>query len=290
MKYLGVIGDPNKRSLSPVFQQAAIDALGLEIVYERWPTPPDGLETRVEGLRAPHVIGANVTIPHKQAVVPMLDETDALVAKVGAVNTIINRDGRLFGSNTDVEGFLRGLREDGGMDPAGVRAVVAGAGGAARAVVVALIEAGARSVTVINRTYPRASRLVEEMSPQAREAELHALPDIYLSWQDSLARADLLVNCTPAGQASASAGDAAEEESPVPFDAMHSGLLVYDLVYVPADTPLMKAASERGARVMGGLPMLIYQGAASLKLWTGREAPVDIMLKAAREALGLEAA
>ena len=285
-----MVGEPNKRWLSPVIQQAAIDALGLEIVDERWPTRRDGLEARVEGLRAPHVIGANVTIPHKQAVVRMLDGTDALVAKVGAVNTIINRDGRLFGSNTDVEGFLRGLREDGGLDPAVVRAVVAGAGGAARAVVVALIEAGARSVTVINRTYPRASRLVEEMSPQAREAELHALPDIYLSWQDSLARADLLVNCTPAGQASASAGDAAEEESPVPFDAMHSGLLVYDLVYVPADTPLMKAASERGARVMGGLPMLIYQGAASLKLWTGREAPVDIMLKAAREALGLEAA
>ena len=290
MMYLGVIGDPGKRSLSPIFQQAAIDALGLDITYERWATPPDGLETRVASLRAPHVLGANVTIPHKEAVIPMLDELDGLARKVGAVNTILNREGSLHGHNTDVEGFLRGLRDDAAFDAAGKRVLIAGAGGAARAVVVALIEAGARSVVLINRTYPRASRLVNEMAPSAGETELNALPDIYPSWSESLSRADLLVNCTPAGQASASAGDAVEEESPVPFDAMHSGLLVYDLVYVPAETPLMKAAGKRGARVMGGLPMLIYQGAASLKLWTGKEAPVDIMMKAAREALGRETA
>jgi shikimate dehydrogenase len=287
MMYLGVIGDPGKRSLSPVFQQAAIDALGLDIVYERWATPPDALAARVEGLRAPAVLGANVTIPHKEAVIPMLDELDGLARKVGAVNTIVNREGRLHGHNTDVEGFLRGLRDDADFDPVGKRALVAGAGGAARAVVVALAEAGARSVVIINRTYPRASRLVEELAPLAGDTELNALPDIYPSWAEALSRADLLVNCTPAGQASA--GDSAEEESPVPFDAIRPGILVYDLVYVPAETALMKAAKAAGARGVGGLPMLIYQGAASLKLWTGRDAPVDIMLKAAREALGLEA-
>ena len=287
MMYLGVIGDPGKRSLSPVFQQAAIDALKLDITYERWATPPEGLETRIASLRAPHVLGANVTIPHKEAVIPMLDELDGLARKVGAVNTIVNREGRLHGHNTDVEGFLRGLRDDAGFDPARKRVLVAGAGGAARAVVVALTEARARSIVLINRTYPRASRLVEEMALLAGDTELNALPDIYPSWAEALSRADLLVNCTPAGQASA--GDSAEEESPVPFDAIRPGILVYDLVYVPAETPLMKAAKAAGARVVGGLPMLIYQGAASLKLWTGREAPVDIMLKAAREALGLEA-
>ncbi len=288
MMYLGVIGDPRKRSLSPVFQQAAISALGLDITYERWATPPEGLATRVASLRAPHVLGANVTIPHKQAVIPMLDELDSLPQRVGAVNTIVNREGRLHGYNTDVEGFRRGLRDDAGFDPEGKRAVIAGAGGAARAVVVALAEARARSVVIINRTFTRAARLAEEMTPLAGETELHALPDIYLSWTDSLSRADLLVNCTPTGQASAGPSADEEEDSPVPFDAIRPGLLVYDLVYIPAETPLMKAAKAAGARVLGGLPMLIYQGAASLKLWTGREAPVDIMLKAAREALGLE--
>jgi shikimate dehydrogenase len=218
----------------------------------------------------------------------MLDELDGLVRKVGAVNTIFNREGRLHGYNTDVEGFLRGLRDDAAFDPAGKRVLIAGAGGAARAVLVGLIEAGARSIVIINRTYPRASRLVEEMAGLGGETELNALPDIFPSWAESLSRADLLVNCTPAGQASAA--DAAEEESPVPFDAIRPGILVYDLVYVPAETPLMKAAKAAGAHVLGGLPMLIYQGAASLKLWTGREAPVDIMLRAAREALGREAA
>lgn len=292
MMYLGVIGDPGKPSLSPVFQQAAIDALGLDITYERWATPPDGLGTRITSLRAPHVLGANVTIPHKQAVIPMLDEVDHLADRVGAVNTIANHEGRLHGRNTDVEGFLRALREDAEFDPEGKRAVIAGAGGAARAVVVGLVSAGARSVVVINRTYPRASRLVEELGPLSGETELHALPDIFPSWAESMSRADVLVNCTPAGQAAA--GDAAEvateEESPVPFDQIRPGILVYDLVYVPAVTPLMKAASAAGARVLGGLPMLIYQGAASFKIWTGREAPVDIMFEAARKALDLGAA
>ncbi len=291
MKYVGVIGDPAKRSLSPVFQQAAIDALGLDITYERWATLPDGLATRVAGLRAPHVLGANVTIPHKQAVIPMLDELDDLAGKVGAVNTIVNRKGHLHGHNTDVEGFLRGLREDAEFDPTGKRAVIAGAGGAARAVVVALAAAGTRSIVVINRTFARASRLVEDLAPTGGETELYALPDIFPSWAEAMSRAELLVNCIPAGQAAADNGaqGAAEEESPVPFDQIRPDMLVYDLVYVPAETPLMKAVRAAGAPVLGGLPMLIYQGAGSLRLWTGRDAPIDIMFHAAREALGLEA-
>src|SRR3990170_1742303 len=115
MKYLGVIGDPGRKSLSPHFQQAALDHLGLDIVYQAWPTPPDGLAVRVRGLRAPQVLGANVTIPHKEAVLPLMDEVDALVRRVGAVNTIVNREGQLCAYNTDVAGFLRALREDGGF-------------------------------------------------------------------------------------------------------------------------------------------------------------------------------
>ncbi len=287
MKYLGVIGGPGKKSLSPAFQQAALDHLQLDIVYEAWPTPPEGLEVRVGGLRAQAVLGANVTIPHKEAILPMMDELDDVVRRVGAVNTVVNREGRLCAYNTDVAGFLRALREAGQFDPAGRRAIIAGAGGAARAVVTALIEAGAASVTVINRTFARATKLVQEMRPPAGATELHALPDAYISWASAAMGADLLVNCTSVGSGSRAARKQASEEanSPVPADVIRSGVLVYDLIYRPAETPLMRAAHNRGARVLGGLPMLIYQGAESFGLWTGRAAPVEVMFEAARKAL-----
>lgn len=284
MAFIGVIGHPLKKSLSPVFQQAALDHLKLGHIYEAWPTPPEGLETRVTGLRAPTVLGANVTIPHKEAIVPLLDGSDELVGKVGAVNTIVNSDGRLWGHNTDVEGSLRALRDDGSFDPAGKRVVISGAGGAARALVVALIEAGAAAVVVINRTYSRATKLVEDLLPLANETELKALPDMFTSWSASAVGCDLLVNCTSVG----SAGTGDEGESPVPEEAIHSGALVYDIIYRPLETTLMRTAKARGARVLGGLPMLIYQGAASFKLWTGRDAPVDVMFDAARSALASE--
>src|SRR2546428_2024798 len=122
LKYLGVIGYPLKRSLSPVFQQAALDHLRLDIVYEAWPTPADGLQTRVTTLRSPTVLGANVTIPHKEAVMAMLEEVDERAAKIGAVNTIVNREGRLVGYNTDVSGLVRAVRKDGGVYPQGSEA------------------------------------------------------------------------------------------------------------------------------------------------------------------------
>lgn len=286
MAYLGVIGYPLKASLSPVFQQAALDHLKLPHRYESWPTPLDGLETRVTGLHAPAVLGANVTIPHKETIVSLLDGIDELSRKVGAVNTIVNSGGRLYGHNTDVEGSLRALREDGDFDPAAKRVVVVGAGGAARALVVALIEAKASSVVVINRTYSRATALVDDLRPIAGETEVDALPDIFRSWLSAAVGCDLLVNCTSLG----SMGTGDEEGSPVPAEAIRSGALVYDIIYRPLETNLMRTAKERGARVLGGLPMLIYQGAASFKLWTGQDAPVDVMFSAARRALEAEEA
>jgi len=283
MKYLGVIGHPLKQSLSPVFQQAALDHLRLDILYEAWPTPDDGLATRVTGLRSPSVLGANVTIPHKEAALLVMDELDDVARKVGAVNTIVNRDGRLCGYNTDVAGFLRALREDAGFDPSGRRVLVAGAGGGARAVVVALTVANAASVTVINRTLPRAARLIEDLRPISRGTILNALPDEPTLWSDALDGCHLLINCTSVG----SAGSPKEKDSPVPVELLRPDILVYDLIYRPAETPLMAAARQRVGRVLGGLPMLIYQGAASFGLWTGREAPLDIMFGAARQALGL---
>ncbi len=281
-KYAGVIGYPLQQSLSPAFQQAAFDHLSLDVRYEAWPTPDDRLADTVQGLRAPDRLGANVTIPHKEAVLPLLDEVDELARRVGAVNTIVNRDGRLHGHNTDVGGFLRALREDAAFDPAGARVLVAGAGGAARAVAVALIEAGAGSVTFINPPYPLAVKLVEDLTPHAGRTDLHALPDIYPSWVAAAMGCRLLINCTPVGMA----GTQEEKESPVPSELIPPGALVFDLVYHPAKTRLMAAAEKRGASILGGLPMLVYQGAESFRLWTGLEAPLDVMFKAARAALG----
>src|SRR6266542_926810 len=181
-KYLGVIGYPLERSLSPAFQQAALDHLRLDAVYEPWPTPADGLQTRTTTLRSPMVLGANVTIPHKEAVMAMLDEVDEVAGRIRAVNTIVNREGRLFGYNTDLQGLMRALRQDGGFEPVGQRVVIAGAGGAARAAVAGLLDAGVASVTVINRTLARANRLVEDLRPYADGNELRALPEIYASW------------------------------------------------------------------------------------------------------------
>ncbi len=284
MKYLGVIGHPLKRSLSPAFQQAALDHLRLDIRYEAWPTPEDALQTRVTTLRSPTVLGANVTIPHKQAAMPMLDEIDVLARRIGAVNTIVNREGRLSGHNTDLSGFMRALREDAGFEPEGRRAVVAGAGGAARAVVAGLFDAGVAAVTVINRTLARANRLVEELRPMATGSELRALPEMYASWGAVMGACDLLVNCTSAGSAGL------EKESPVPFDLIRPGMLVYELIYDPPETALMAAGQEKGARVLGGLPMLVYQGAASFELWTGKQPPLDVMFEAARAAIEAGAA
>ena len=283
MQYLGVITHPDKQSTSPAFQQAALDALGLDIKYERWPTPVDGIDTRVTGLRAPSVLGANVTIPHKETAMALVDELDDLAQRVGAVNTILNTEGRLSGYNTDVEGFLRSLEVEGGVTPRGRRVLIAGAGGAARAVVIALIEGGAEHVRIINRDQQRAVRLAGNLRLQESDTELDVLPDTPENWAKAAAEADTLVNCTSLGMA----GGTEEQRSPIPARLIHPDMLVYDLVYRPSETPLLRDAKARGAKTIGGLPMLIYQGAASFKIWTGEDPPIDVMTAAAREALGL---
>jgi shikimate dehydrogenase len=279
--YLGVIIEPGKTSLSPTFQQAAIDYLQLDYRYTSWPTPPDGLSTRVTGLRAPTVRGANVTIPHKEAVMPLLDELDATSVRVGAVNTVVNDGGRLSGHNTDVQGFLRALEKEAGFSAADAHTVVAGAGGSARAVVVALLGAGAASVTLLARNAERAQQLADDLSPHSDGKEIQVAVPGSPGVPEAMERASLLVNCTPLG----TAGTAQAGESPVPAGLIHPDMLVYDLVYNPAATPLLRAAETRGARTLGGLPMLVYQGAASFELWTGRDAPEAVMMEAAQAAL-----
>ena len=273
---VGIIGYPLRHSVSPAFQQAAFDHLGIDATYLAWETPPDALAERMESLRGPGLLGANVTVPHKQAVVPFLDEVSQAAQDTGAVNTIVNQKGRLTGHNTDVSGFLRALQADAGFQAQGKRVLVLGAGGSARAVVYGLLKEGAGQVTIANRTVERAHRLIEAVgSPGNVDAVL--LEPAALS-----NGCDLIVNCTTLGMRHAPG----ETETPLPGDAIPASSLVYDLVYNPEETPLLQAAARAGARTLGGLPMLIYQGAEAFRLWTGRDAPVEVMFQAARRALG----
>ncbi|HXH20652.1 MAG TPA: shikimate dehydrogenase [Dehalococcoidia bacterium] len=276
MKLAALIGYPLAHSVTPAMHAAAFGALGIDARCEKWVTPPDELPATVAKLRAPEMLGANVTVPHKEAVIPLLDRLDESARLIGAVNCIARAgDGALSGHNTDKYGFLRSLRES-GFDPAGRPVLVLGAGGAARAVVAGLIEAGAGSVRIANRTPERAHAL----------ARAFGRPVEAIEWQEeSLAAAcaavDLIVNTTPMG----TARTALAAESPLDERHFRPGVYAFDLVYNPAETPFLAAARSAGAVAVGGLDMLVYQGAESIRLWTGREPPVDLMREAAREAL-----
>ena len=276
----GIIGYPVKHSISPAFQQAALDHLGLDIRYERWETPPDHLGPRLLSIRRAGILGANVTVPHKENALRLMDETEELAGRIGAVNTIVNRNGRLAGYNTDAPGFLRALVQDGGLDPRGKRAFILGAGGAARAVAFALLDEGAAGITICNRTASRAEALAEAVRPQSSaippEVRVEVAP-----WGTDPGEAELIVNSTTVGLRHGPT----EEQCPLDPSRIRREVMVCDLVYNPVETPLLAAARKAGARTLGGLPMLVYQGAIALELWTGRQPPIDVMFEAARRAL-----
>ncbi len=284
---VGLIGYPIKHSISPAFQQAAFDALGLDVRYEAWETPPELLETAIEWLRRDDCLGANVTIPHKTAIRSFLDDLDPTAEAVGAVNTIVKRSGRLIGFNTDIAGFGEALQRDACFDASGKDVVVLGAGGAARAVVASLLGASATSISIKARKIEQATVLIENLRragvangrTRLTAGFLHDSPDL----EELIRRAALLVNTTPVGMLHR----AEAERIVVPATWLHSGLFVYDLVYNPAETPLLRAARESGCRTLNGLPMLLYQGAAAFEKWTGRQPPIPLMRHKALEALGV---
>ena len=276
---LGIIGYPISHSISPVFQQAALDHCGIDGSYQAYQVAPDSLQEFFQGLRQPGFLGINVTVPHKEEVIPYLDEIDDWATVAGAVNTVVNRDGRLSGHNTDGSGFLRALKEGAGFDPQGSRVLVLGAGGAARGVVLALVRDGVAGLTVANRTLERAQRLTE--LAQAAGVRCEAIP---LSGQEltaAAAGADLIVNCTTIGMSHGPD----ETGSPLSTGQIPATALVNDLVYNPLETLLLREAERAGAKCLGGIHMLVYQGAASFEMWIGRDAPVDVMLAAATEAM-----
>jgi len=274
-KRLGVIGDPVEHSLSPVFQQPALDAAGIPATYERWHTTSADLPARLAGLRSPDAIGANVTLPHKEAVAGLVDDLSEPARRVGAVNTVVNRDGHLLGDNTDVHGFRRSLLEV--LPDVALRGVLLlGAGGAARAVLIALAELDVAAITVANRSPERAERLIEELRLPRATAVAIEPADLAPRIRDY----SVIVNATSVGWNT--------EESVLDrslLERLPADALVVDLTYRP--TGLLRLAASLGLATLDGLPMLVYQGARSFELWTGREAPTDLMMRAAMEARGV---
>jgi shikimate dehydrogenase len=261
---------------------AAFAAAGIDATYEVWDTPVDTLEGRINSLRGGDFYGANVTIPHKQAVAQHLDSMSETAAKIGAVNAILHADGKLVGHNTDVLGFDRALRQDGGFDPKRKKAMLLGVGGAARAVALALIEGGAEVIFLMARK----PRLLDRMAVEMKPLTPTGTTVTWAYWGDGsylkmMNEADLVVNCTPIG----TAGSADAGKSPVDASLMKPHTLFFDLVYNPAETPFVAAAKAAGAKTVAGLPMLVYQAAESFKLWTGEDADTAKMLEAARGAL-----
>ena len=274
---VGLIGWPVGHSRSPAMHNAAFAALGLDWCYVPLPVNPEPASRvgdAVRGLRALGLAGANVTVPHKQAVIPYLDELSPAAQAIGAVTTIVvHPDGQLTGDNTDAPGFIADLR-DHGIEPADRRALVLGAGGSARAVVYGLAEAGAATVTIANRTVARANELIADLQPRLPACPLHscALPD---DLPTVAARADIVINCTSLGMTPYV--DGLPWLPDLPFRADQA---CYDLVYNPRDTRLMQQARAGGAHTVGGIGMLVWQGAVAFARWTGVTPPVDIMRQA----------
>jgi shikimate dehydrogenase len=265
-----VIGDPVRHSLSPAIHNAAFRARGLDWVFVALPVAAGDVRRALDGVRAFGIDGLSVTMPHKQAVAAEVDELDADAAALGAVNCVWRKDGHLGGMNTDGPGFVASLA-DAGFAPAGRRCVVLGAGGAARAVVLALGRAGAAEVTVVNRTPERAETAAALVGDIGRVAPVEAVEE-----------AELIVNATSVGMGATVPGPG---QLPLPGALLRPDHVVADLVVHPLDTPLLQLARSVGATAVDGAGMLVHQAALAFERWTGAPAPVDVMLGAVRQGL-----
>jgi shikimate dehydrogenase len=273
-KRVVLIGHPVAHSLSGAMQQAAFDAAGIDATYELWDRPPIELAESIAELRGDDFLGANLTIPHKERVVPLVDRLTEEAHATGAVNTLTREAKRLVGHNTDVIGFRTALDKLVGKQKMPKQAVVLGAGGGARAVIFGLITEGFQRVIVFNRHLHRGEGMVKHFARSAAHMELRAMP-----WHQSIIEAELskskvLVNATSIGLVS--------DETPIPGEIIPPDLLVLDLIY--NKTRLLRDAEAAGCTVMDGELMLLHQGAAAFTLWTGQPAPLDLMQSKLAEA------
>lgn len=273
---IGLIGDPVAHSYSPRLQQAALNKLGIPARYELWQTPAENLSSRIVSLLDSHYLGANVTIPHKEAVLPLLDLVDPLATRIGAVNTIVHQGGYLHGYNTDAPGLLAALleqglgerAEDGEVSLKGYTAFLIGAGGAARGAAFALAGANVSRLIILNRHLERAQRLAADVQTGS-ECQTFSVsnPDFLIPHPKAI-----IINATSVGMH--------EDVSPLPADVLERfepDTFVFDMIYNPSQTRLLIQARALGLRTLNGLSMLLHQGALSFNLWTGHPAPLEIM-------------
>ncbi len=269
---VGVFGYPVAENPTIVMQEAAFKAKGLNFRYLTIEVHPEDLESALNGLRAFNMRGINLTIPHKVEVLKYLDEVAEDAKLMGAVNTIYRKGDKLYGENTDGKGFLTSLRKDGQVDPKGKGFVVMGAGGAARAMTVELALAGAKKITVVNRDPARGQTLVDLLNSKTPvEAQ-------FVSWNKPFAipsDIDVLVNATSIGLY-----PTVKEKADIDYDTIKAGLTVCDVIPNPPHTAFLKEAEKHGAKTLDGLGMLVHQGAIGFRLWTGQEAPMEVMKEA----------
>ncbi len=274
----GLFGTPVAENPSVVMLEAAFHALELNWRYITMEVQPRDLGAAVAGLRAMGYSGVNCTVPHKVEVIQYLDDVSPDARLMGAVNTVRREGDRLIGENTDGKGFLRALRDDGGVDPAGKRFVVLGAGGASRAMTVELALAGAAELIIVNRTAARALPLVDLLN---NETPTHA---VYVPWEQTYAippETDVVVNTT-------SIGLYPDPTKPdIDYATILPSMVVCDIIPNPPQTRFLDEAAARGAKTLDGLGMLVYQGAIGFKMWTGHDAPIDVMRQALADAFGV---
>lgn len=272
----GLIGYPLKHSLSPAMHNAAFKALGINAEYRLFEIKPEGLDSFLETLDDRNISGLNITVPYKEKVLDFvqLDDESFYLRQVGAVNTIVKKNGRWKGFNTDIAGFAQHLKEQ--YNPLGKSAALLGAGGAGRAIVYVLAQSKVKELVIFDIEKTKAEAVVsmiEELFPHCRVSAVATIEQLHISEKD------LLINATPVGLN--------ESDSPlVRQEMLHKNLFVYDLIYNPAETRLLALAKKVGAKTSNGLGMLLYQGVLSFKYFTGKDAPVEVMRKALLDALG----
>ncbi|MHA1682295.1 MAG: shikimate dehydrogenase [Promethearchaeota archaeon] len=281
-KLLCLIGDPVEHTMSPAMHNAALRELGLDYVYVAFTVKHDGLKAAVEGFKALHFAGLNVTIPHKVAIMQYLDEIDEVARGIGAINTIKNIDGSLHAMNTDAGGALAALKI-GNIDYSGQDALFLGAGGAARAVSFAIArEVSSLTLSSIERDMSLAKSLGDELRAFAPDTNVRVVSMDDAVLEREMENAGLLVNATPVGM------HPHEGKSLVKDAWIHDGMAVFDLIYNPLDTKLVKQAKAKGCKIAHGLDMLVHQGAIAFEWWTGMAPSVSLMKESAMKKLGMK--
>jgi shikimate dehydrogenase len=257
-KIYGVMGDPIAHSMSPDIHNDAFEKENIEAVYHHFHVTKEGLNDAVKGMKALGIEGFNITIPHKTSIIPFLDEVDELALAIGAVNTVVNKNGRFIGYNTDGKGFFKSLCDEISGDIKAKKTLVIGAGGAARAIYFTLVKEGVKQVDIANRTKERAAQLVSDC-PYDKVSKAFSI----IEAEESLSQYDLIIQTTSSGMSPEL------DHSPLKVDQLKTGAIVSDIIYNPLQTKLLREAGEKGAKTQNGLGMFINQAALAFEIWTG---------------------